>query len=91
MPLTALRVGEVQSGVSEVLIMEHKPGLNYSGLVSYFETKRGNDEKMSMTKKKFRQILSFAQRERERERDNQICSVYVFWALCYCCSKAAWN
>ena len=89
MPLATLRIGQMQSGLSEVLVMEHEPGVNYSALVGYFETRSKicSDTKMSITKAEFREILSFTQ----SKRGNQVCSVQVVWALRYSCSKATRN
>ena len=77
MPLATLRVGQMQSGLSEVLVVEHKPGVNYSAFAGYLETRsKICSDKISMTKAEFQEILS-SHRVRVRDGGNQVCSVEV--------------
>ena len=69
MPLVALRMGSPSSGHSQVQVMEYLPGIDYVKLeqVLTLHTPKPDSAGPSMTKEKYRQLLSFAQSRRERE------------------------
>ena len=69
-PLVALRVGEVNSGVSNIYLMEYNKITNYFHVMSILtdmeETKKSSSC-VTLSKQKLKDILSMAQSDRERQ------------------------
>ncbi len=69
LPLVALRVWCPESGLSEVYLFEHYPGVNdrqFLHLLKVFQFERSS-KKLAMTKQQLKNILSIAQSDREKE------------------------
>lgn len=67
MPLAAVRVEPAQSGQSEYQVMEFRKDFDFSTMQNYLQSTRVNQTKGNSTKAKFRELLAFAQSQRERE------------------------
>ena len=69
LPLVALRVGQPQSGLSEIYLFEHFPNVNYQQflrLLNAFHLEKST-KKLSMSKQQLQSVLSIARSDRERE------------------------
>ena len=69
LPLVAMRVGNPQSGLSEVYLFEHSPNVNYQQflhLLNAFHLEKST-KKLFMSKEQLRGILSIAKSDRESE------------------------
>ena len=68
LPLVALRVGNPDSGFSEVYLFEHFPNVNYQQFLRLLNTfQEKSKKKMLMSKEQLKRILSIATSPRERE------------------------
>ena len=68
MPLIAITLGHPTSGKSEVYLMEAVDGLNYSKLIEFIESNTSKGAApINLTKSQVKELLSFAQSDRERE------------------------
>lgn len=70
MAIAALRLGKPESGLSEVYLLEHSPGVNYCHLCNLMQTLLITTEavaSLKMSKDELKDILKLAQSDRERE------------------------
>ena len=69
LPLVAIRVGQPQSGLSEIYLFEHFPNVNYQQflrLLNAFHLENST-KKLSMSKQQLQSVLSIARSDREQE------------------------
>ena len=67
MPLVAITLGRPLSGKSEVFLLEAVEGLDYPKLIKFLESKMCKGAMTGLTKQQVKDLLSFAQSDRERE------------------------
>ena len=68
LPLAAITIGTPASGKSEVYLMEAVGGLDYRKLIQFLQSKISHGVVPGITKQQMKELLSFAQSDRERER-----------------------
>ena len=75
LPLAALRLGNTDSGQSEVYLVEHSPAVNYCKVVNLLSSLHSMAEASpNMKKQELKELLQLAQSDRERE-----CIRYTAW------------
>ena len=67
MPLAAITLGSPSSGTSEVYLMEAVQGVDYLKLIEFLESKTSKGMMPGLTKQQVKDLLCFAQSDRERE------------------------
>ena len=67
MPLAAITLGSPSSGTSEVYLMEAVQGVDYLKLIEFLESKMSKGMMPGLTKQQVKDLLCFAQSDRERE------------------------
>ena len=68
LPLAALRLGNTDSGQSEVYLVEHSPAVNYCKVVNLLSSLHSMAEaSLNMKKQELKELLQLAQSDRERE------------------------